>query len=347
MTHKKWICIFLSIVIFMLSAFGGLTYLLDPLLQFHKESPILTYYEYDEVYSNPGIAKQYDYDTILVGTSLIQNTDVQEFQELLYCDVVRLPYSGGTSCNMKTILDIGFSSHNTISYVYWELNKHQLVMPADEPVTPLPEYLYGKDSTHSLSYLLNLDIFYRFTFQNILKTMQGNIQGASREGITFSGDFSKEGALSQYSRSEKTDTPYPEDYYLQVGQENLDRNILPLVRENPDTTFVFFMVPLSTLFWDYEIMHGTFDATFRLYESILPQLLAYDNVEVHFLVDDWDIVTDLNHYKDYSHYSPEINAYITRVLADRTEILTKENVSSVLENTKQYLSEYDYDSIFS
>jgi len=49
MTHKRWICVFLSLVILALSASAGLTFLLDPLLQFHKESPLITYYEYDPV----------------------------------------------------------------------------------------------------------------------------------------------------------------------------------------------------------------------------------------------------------------------------------------------------------
>lgn len=347
MTHKQWICVFLSVVVVIMCIFGGVTYSVDPLLQFHKEHPNITYYEYDEVYSNPGIALHHDYDTILVGTSLIQNTNMAEFRDLLICDPVRLSYSGGTSCNMKTILDIGFSSHNSIDTVYWELNKHQLVMPHDEPVTPLPEYLYGNDRSQVLSYLLNLDIFYRFTSHNILETLRGNVQNAAREGIMFTGDFSKEGALSQYSRSEQTDHPYPRDYYLQVGQENLAKNFLPLIRDNPDTKFVFFLVPLSTLFWDYEITHGTFDATFELYASVLPQLLEHDNVEVHFLIDEWNIVTDLNHYKDYSHYSPEINSYITQRLADKTKLLTRENYISVLKNAKEYLSAYDYESIFS
>ena len=346
MTHKQWLCAFLSLVVLLLSVFGGLTYWVDPLLQFRQENPRITYYEYDEVYSNPGIAMHYDYNALLVGTSLIQNTDVAEFRELMDCDLIRLPYSGGTACNMKAILDIAFSSHNSIEYVYWELNKHQLVMPYDEPVNPLPEYLYSNNYPLSFSYLLNLDIFYRFTMQNIIGTVQGKEQSAPREGLTFTGTYSKEEALSQYDRIDQVEPVFPETYYLQAGQDNLDKNLLPLIRENPDTTFVFIMVPLSTLFWDYEIRHGTFDATFALYEHILPQLLEYDNVEIHFMLNEWDIITNLDNYKDFSHYSPEINSYITQKLAERSALLTKNNYASILADTRYLLSVYDYDSIF-
>ena len=344
MTHKKWICLFLALAILLLGTFGCLTYFLDPLLQFGAKNPLITYYEYDEAYSNPGIAKHWDYNAVLVGTSLAQNTDMTEFARLLHCDPVRLTYSGGTAHNMKRILDVAFSSNNTIDYVYWELNKYELIKPFDKTRNPLPEYLYDTDRLPDLSYLLNLDIFYRFTWPNFSRTIQGEIQPPPRTGLTFSANYSKEGTLASYSRPSKSGE-YPDDYYFHAGQQNLDHNILPLIRENPDTTFVFYIAPVSVLFWDYEIHQGTFDPIMKLYEYALPQLLAYDNVEIHFLMDSWEIITDLDNYKDFSHFSPEINSWITQKLADRSRLLTKENCASVLKNTHLYLTSYDCDSL--
>ena len=76
MNEKKWTITLLSAVAITLIGFACVMYWLDPLLHYGAESGPLTCYEYSEMYSNPGIAKHYEYDTVMVGTSMIQNTDV-------------------------------------------------------------------------------------------------------------------------------------------------------------------------------------------------------------------------------------------------------------------------------
>ena len=126
MTNKRWIICFLVMSLVALVAFAGIMYVTDPLIRYGKENGLFTCYEYQEMYSNPGIVRNYKYDTVLVGTSMIQNTDVQECNSLFGCDMVRLPYSSGTCYNMKTILDVCFERDNTIKTVYWELDEFQL-----------------------------------------------------------------------------------------------------------------------------------------------------------------------------------------------------------------------------
>ena len=61
------------------------------------------------------------------------------------------------------------------------------------------------------------------------------------------------------------------------------------------------------------------------YES---RLNAYDNVEVYFFPDREDIILDLNHYADYSHYHPDYNRFMTECFADGTTgLVTKEGVA--------------------
>lgn len=346
MTNKRWIICFLVLSLVTLAAFAGIMYVTDPLLRYGEENGLFTYYEYAEMYSNPGIARNYSYDTVLVGTSMIQNTDVQECNEVFGCDMVRLPYSGGTCYNMKTILDVCFESGNDIRTVYWELDEFQIFSDHDAPRYPLPEYLYRADHRQDLSYLLNLDIFYHYTLNNVLGTLRGAHQPAAREGETFTGDFSRAGALAAYQRRERTAAPLASTAYLEKAEQNLEHNIIPLLEENPETEFVFFVVPFSILYWDNEAQRGTLDATLCGMEYAIGRLLEYDNVRIHFYHDRWDIATDLDNYKDYSHYGSWINSWITRAIADGEGRLTRENYGAVLDDMGAWLEAYDFEALF-
>lgn len=346
MNTKKWVISLLCLLVLSVLAFALIMFFTDPLLQYGTEQPLFSYYEYNEIYSNPGIAKNYTYDTVLVGTSMIQNTNVDECDELLGCNTVRLPYSGGTTYNMKKILDICFDSPNKIRRVLWELDQFQILGSSTEPRYPLPEYLYNETYTDDASYLLNLDIFYHHTVNNLLGTLQGRKESAERRGDTLFGEFSKESMLRTYSRPPVSSSTVLFSELKQSVDANLNQNILPLVRENRDTTFTFFFVPFSVLYWDSDLRNGRFDAVMDATLYTIQALLEYKNVEVYFFQDQWEIATNLDHYKDFSHYGPWINSYMTKSIAAGEERVTVETCVEIIESMRAYIHSYDFDSIF-
>lgn len=346
MKKQRWVISLLVIIVVILLGFAGIMYTLDPLLQYGKESAPLTYYEYTEMYSNPGIAKHYDYDTVLVGTSMIENTDVDEFDQLMGSKAVRLPYSGGTALNMKTILDVCFSSNNKIKAVYWELDEFQLFSNPAETRYPLPEYLYRNDHRKDLSYLLNLDIFYHYTLKDIIGTLQGQVQPAERREESFYGDFRKEAVLKGYSRPEISELKWDQEAMLEKVKANLQQNIEELVEANPDTEFVFYFVPFSILYWDQELRTGKFESTMAAVEYAIGELLQYSNVKVYFYHNEEDIITNLDNYKDYSHYGKWINSYLSQAMASDKNRLKIDNYEQVVEDMRQFVRKYDYESLF-
>ena len=347
MTAKKWMYLLLVVFGISMICFAGTMYYLDPLLRYGKESESLTYYEYSEMYSNPGIARHYSYDSVMVGTSMIENTDVDLCDELLGTNMIRLPYSGGTSYNMKTILDICFESNNEIKSVYWELDEFQLLNSSTEPIYPLPTYLYESSHVKDLQYLLNLDIFYHYGLKSILGTLQGNVQSAERRGIELYGNFGREQTLASYARPEKSSNvvEFEGSRQQERVQANME-NILGLVKKHPETEWNFFMVPFSVLYWDAELRNGTFDVTMECVKYALGELVKYDNVNVYFYHCEEEVITNLDNYKDYSHYGNWINDEITKWIAQEKNLLTQENYVEYIEEMKDYVYSYDFDALF-
>ena len=109
---------------------------------------------------------------------------------------------------------------------------------------------------------------------------------------------------------------------------------------------MFFFPPFSILYWDREIRNGRFDATMDATEYAMSVLLAYDNVRLYFYQAEEAVITDLNHYKDYSHYGEWINNRITEWIAEDYGRVTPDNYQEIILNMRNMVQSYDFDSIF-
>ena len=74
---KWWIAVLCAALCLILGA-GAVNFLIDPLMQYRPPHPALTFVAFDYDYINPGLAKNSEYDGVLVGTSLAENTDMDK-----------------------------------------------------------------------------------------------------------------------------------------------------------------------------------------------------------------------------------------------------------------------------
>lgn len=75
---------------------------------------------------------------------------------------------------------------------------------------------------------------------------------------------------------------------------------------------------------------------------IIENLIKYPNVKLFGIQNIEKIVTNLNYYKDYNHYSPEINDEIMRIMSENEYILNEDNYEEYLEEFEQLIREFDY-----
>ena len=349
MNSKKWVITFLSLTLVTIIVFGATTYYFDPLLQYGKEPGRLIYREYSEMYCNPGIAKNYDYDAVLVGSSVVENTDVSEIDRLFDCRTIKVPYSGATAYNHKKILDVCFRYNKSIKKIFYSLDEYTLASEKDKPRYPLPDYLYDDNLINDLSYLLNFDIFYFYTTKDVINTAKNNKQILMRDGSWIEDEsiYCKENALASITYPMNKTENKGEKFFAKKLEGNLEYNIIPYIKQNPNNEFVFFSVPYSILFWYQEKQNGTIDSRLYCIEKAIEKLLNYSNVKIYFFQDKGDIITNLDNYKDYTHFKPEINSYMTKEMAKGNCLLTKNNYKACINKFKEYLKNFDYDRFIS
>ena len=194
--------------------------------------------------------------------------------------------------------------------------------------------------------MLNMDIFYHYGMNNILGTLRGAKQSAERRGETLTGTFNAEATLAGYSRPRKSTTIH--SFANSNLPEKVDSNLCnmeALILAYPETQFVFFMPPFSVLYWDAEIRNGTFEATMDGVEYALKHLMQYKNVQIYFYQGEEEIITDLNNYKDYSHYGPWINNLITQYISEGRTRVTIDNVDQLIGNMKNIVYSFDFEAL--
>ena len=146
-------------------------------------------------------------------------------------------------------------------------------------------------------------------------------------------------------RPEAEDTVLPEDAFFAVCDENL-AVVKSWLTEHPDTEFIFYYSPYSILFWDKMERQGRTDAMFAALKYATEQLLAYDNVKIQCFLTDIDTITDLDNYADHIHVAGRVTWKMSKAMAGTENLLTPENYAEKLDALREYVVNYDYESIW-
>ena len=114
---KKWMATFVIITVVVLLLTGVLTAVIDPYFLFHKPLPGISYLLDNERYQNYGIARSFDYNAVIVGTSMSENFKPSEFDALFGVTSVKLPYSGGSHLEVRELLEFVFAHQKDVKCV--------------------------------------------------------------------------------------------------------------------------------------------------------------------------------------------------------------------------------------
>ena len=75
-------------------------------------------------------------------------------------------------------------------------------------------------------------------------------------------------------------------------------------------------------------------------------LLDCPNVKLYNFFDKYDIICNLDNYRDKEHYSAQINSRILQWIQTGDGLVTKDNYKDKLNAEKKFYLNYDYESIF-
>lgn len=325
MTRKRWAVLTLALLISALLGIIGAVVLIDPFEIYHRATafiPPIT--NGTQNYSNAGVGKSYDYDSVIIGSSMTENFTPSQLDRLLGGSFIKLPINGGSAFNNKQMMDLAFGTHD-IRTVLYGLDLESMTYFYKTPKCEMPEYLYDDSLFNDVQYWFNRSVLAIY-IPRCLRTL-GQRDDTLRDTMYNWGDlytYGRDAVLPQVSVSsaEVAQGPLMEDPELSPQfMLNMEHNILPYIQGHPDTQFIFFFPPYSLLRWYGYYAQGSLNDFHVQKEAVIEALLPYENVRIYDFQAEIGWITDLNNYIDDGHYGPWINdAIVEAINEDRRRI---------------------------
>lgn len=354
-SYKAWfISVLLTLSLFLI-CFGGIITFVDPYLHFHAPLDFLEY-PLDSAknrYINDGVSRHWEYNAIITGTSMTQNFNSLEFDELFQVQSIKIPNCGAGYKEINQMLERAIAANPNITTVIRGLDYSYLVTDKDfffHNEDSYPNYLYDNSLLNDVNYIFNKSIMLDdvIVIKNYMesggKTPDFNLYCKSWNEDSPSG---KAHLDASYKRPEKsTSIPEITEADLIKVQDNVTQNITDLAANNPDIDFYYFFTPYSIYYWDTTNQRNGIEKQLRLEKEAIKLIVEYDNIHLFSFFNNFDLICDLNNYGDFLHYTGYINSQILEWMANGDYQLTKENYKAYCDSVHKFYTTYDYDAMF-
>ena len=353
-SDKKWCITFLSLILCAMAALGAVTIIVDPFFHYHAPLNSLEYPLSNERqrYLNDGILKNFDYDAMIVGSSMTENFKASQLNELFDVNSVKVCYNGTTYYEVKNNIQTAIRHQPDLQMVVLSTDLLRLYDNKDMmryDLAAYPSYLYDYNAFNDVEYLLNKDVLLDDVYVAIRHTMSGKKTTTFDEYSNISQYciYSKETVQEGYERLPKQE-PNPESMVSEASnvERNITQNIVDLAMQNPHIQFYVFYPPYSIYYWDDMNQRGLINWQFDNLTYATELMLTCENIHLFSFYDLYDVTCNLDNYKDFVHYSPAINEQILDSMSKGEYRLTKDNYKERLEDSRAFYSSYDYEALF-
>lgn len=344
----RWLIIFFLILTILLSGTAVLQATVDPYFHYHAPQEGRYYDLNNERYQNDGIAKHFDYDAVITGTSITELFKTSEFDELFGVNSVKIPLSGETYYRISQLIETALQSDNEVKVVIRSLDDAWMAAgPTDSRYKEYPDYLYNDNPLDDVHYLFNKDVLIQDTARFIMEERKGTPATTFDEYRNWEADhkFGRKEVLRGYERPPVADqVAVPTDEQRQNARENLEQNFLPMIREYPETDFYIFVPPYSSVRWDTRMRNKRMDFYFEILNIYFDELTKYDNVYLFDWSDRFEITTDLNYYCDTIHYNGALSSMMLEWMKNGEGRMTQENYRAHFKKIKEFYENYDFEA---
>ncbi len=349
-TYKKLFLIILIPAFTLTLTVGALNAWIDPYFHYHAPLKGFNYPIYNERYQNYGIAKNFEYNAIIAGTSMTENFKTSEFDRLFGVKSVKLPFSGGSHLEINDELKFAFDHHDNITCVIRGLDLFKAFDTKDSrdyPADSYPTFLYDDKLINDVHYLFNRSIFFKDTAEILIGASKADTFDTYANWNSFY-PLGPSGIRNNYTRTAVVPT-YNSDITEKEYEDiygNITENVLKLAENHPETTFYIFISPYSIYFWDYVNELGEIDRFLKVERYLLSLLTGHENIRVFSFFGETETISDPYNYKDIGHYGEKVNSLILEWIKEGRDELTAETYEEYCDWEWDYFHSYDYDSLY-
>jgi hypothetical protein len=306
---------------------GGINFILDPLQQYRKAHFYKPIYD-NERYLNPGLAKTYEYNQVIIGSSMTENFLLSDAKELLgFTRAIKFCMSGATAYEIKLMLDSAYQ-HRKIDSVIYGIDLFSFTGDTTRLFNgegSLPLYLYDNNRLNDYRYLLSFDTFTFFVDSFVLPkpaVMFDFNRMYQWQHKVNEDDFNGTDRLDEWNEKYGFNPDYTKsDYSLKAMKANIDSNLIPLIQHHPETTFYLFYPPYSILAFKDMENKGWLNTVEQFKQYLFTQLAHYPNVKIYDFQVSKEVTCNLDNYKDLLHYHQRINTWMLEQIKNENYLM--------------------------
>lgn len=305
-----------------------MVWLVDPMYQFRRPEHFQPrYYRGIERFQNIGIAKNFDYDTVIIGNSMSENFSTRQIWNELGWKAVNLSMSGSSGYEQNRLLQYAIAT-GKVRRVIWLVQWYSFSDPdyVSKDVAYLQGIIDNKPSYLFEYYLANLQ-----TLQWVVKLalrIGGETDMDRAWNWSDAAVFGCESISRGYRYSVHPDPARLADRHRRMPEDirkmgaSVEKNLLEPIRKNPNVQFYVITAPHSV--WSYRAISKTNPDALWLIDGFRKPIADFapgaKNLEVYDFQSDAGIIYDASLYKDMRHYSEQVNRRMVHAIAQGSQV---------------------------
>lgn len=351
--NVRWSIGTLALTILALAVFALPTVIIDPFFHYHGPLDGLSYPlgsdGYDERYLNDGILRHFSYDSIIIGSSMCENFKTSQAQELFGGEFVKIPIMGCPYKEIDQNLRRAFAYGHKIKNIIYCLDYSNFSAEKDDMEGfPYPTYLYNRNPFDDVYYVLNKEVLLDRSRKVWYYTIKGNQTTSFDDYACWAARYPLGAEYVLERCGERIigdlDVPMTEPERENLRQ-SIRQNVMALAKEHPETTFYIFFPPYSICYWEEMRSEGKIGWHVEGERIVMEEVFRCPNIRLFSFSDEFELVENLDNYKDMVHYGQHVNEWILECMVSGEHELTRENCEAYLSTIQEHYQNFDYSTI--
>lgn len=359
MSSRKWLGICLAVTVIAALVMVAVVYVVDP-LNYIRWNDGPRFFN-SGVSFIPGIVRNYGANTYLIGSSMIQNTDMQYMRDSGGgLTVVKLEKSGMTVNETLMVLRVIQSQAQSPDAL---INIDFVTFFTEDKIGPASDnfkgYLYNYSSLDDWKYFFDYDVWYRYLPVTLgmmaidvvfgrLPEMLDSVTNIDDIGTTHSlaTAYGRELMIRNYKAGVGGTSKYT-GYNLEAIKENIDDFIGFFEDYTSDFSSVTIgIAPYSALWWHVQKEDGTMDTLLEAKAYLEERLLELGNVKIADVQAVSDQIANLEHYKDQTHFDSTLQkVYTDAMLSPEGTITSVDDIAASRQRLEDIVVKFEEENV--
>ena len=348
----RFLCLLLSAVFILTGLLSGAAFLFDPQNVYRWNT--VGERTFPPIYTAAGSIAHYDYDTLILGSSMVQNWDAETLAETMRCKPLKVTVGAMTPSEMLFLYNAALDAGKAKTYIVnIDLHRVAAASSVEPDAGRFPAYQFRPHGLKQFQYLLGYTTWVEFMPTDILCSLEPIVPlpASLRRKIKESTDVN---TMCRWDESqtmtakkwqqvkEEGDKNFNEgdnSVYVDTYKENMDALLQGLREALPkDAHLKLYLPPYSALYWHEKSERQT-DILLQL-RSQLAETAANDP-QITLIDLQWiDETKDHALYVDANHAGETLRKFTERALAREEYSVTdtrqmEENNSRIRQNATE------------